>query len=99
MLSCTSILFSESLSTQIQRQDRIVSDGTIRGFLGTQHDANALPNGTAWMCRSVNMMDESFLIETVKEAACFVSQDVRADLKLAHSRDNPYRSLPENARS
>lgn len=40
------------------------------------------------------MMDESFLIETVKEAACFVSQDVRADLKLAHSRDNPYRSTP-----
>lgn len=41
--------------------------------------------------RSVNMMDESFLIETVKEAACFVSQDVRADLKLAHSRDSPHR--------
>lgn len=41
--------------------------------------------------RSVNMMDESFLIETVKEAACFVSQDIRADLKLAHSRDSPHR--------
>mmetsp|Transcript_22793 Transcript_22793/g.57969 ORF Transcript_22793/g.57969 Transcript_22793/m.57969 type:complete len:468 (-) Transcript_22793:233-1636(-) len=33
--------------------------------------------------RSLNMMDEPYLVETVKDALCFVSQDVRADLKLA----------------
>jgi len=41
--------------------------------------------------RSINMMDESFLIQTIKDAACFVSQDALADLKLAHSRDSPHR--------
>lgn len=44
------------------------------------------------LCRSINMMDESFLIETIKDAVCFVSQDALADLKLAHSRDSPHRS-------
>lgn len=39
------------------------------------------------------MMDESFLIQTIKDAACFVSQDALADLKLAHSRDSPHRYL------
>ena len=38
------------------------------------------------------MMDESFLIETIKDAVCFVSQDALADLKLAHSKDSPHRS-------
>ncbi len=40
------------------------------------------------------MMDESFLIETIKDAVCFVSPDPLADLKLAHSRDSPHRSVP-----
>jgi hypothetical protein len=34
-------------------------------------------------CRSLNMMDEPYLMEQVKEQACFVSQDVRADLGMA----------------
>ena len=29
------------------------------------------------------MMDEAYLVEHVKQAACFVSQDLRADLKAA----------------
>lgn len=33
--------------------------------------------------RSLNMMDETYLMECIKEQLCFVSQDVRADLKLS----------------
>lgn len=37
------------------------------------------------------MMDESFLIEIIKDAVCFVSPDAKADLALAHSRASPHR--------
>jgi len=33
--------------------------------------------------RQWNMMDETFLVNRIKEACCFVSQDLKADLKLA----------------
>lgn len=35
------------------------------------------------------MMDEAYQVETVKEQLCFVSQDVRADLKAAQVSDGP----------
>uniref|UniRef100_A0A2P2MVX8 Uncharacterized protein MANES_06G056200 n=1 Tax=Rhizophora mucronata TaxID=61149 RepID=A0A2P2MVX8_RHIMU len=43
--------------------------------------------------RSVNVMDESFIIDDVKEKLCFVSLDVAGDLKIARRRgkDNPLR--------
>lgn len=37
------------------------------------------------------MMDESFLIEIIKDAVCFVSPDARADLRLAHAKASPHR--------
>lgn len=37
------------------------------------------------------MMDESFLIEIIKDAVCFVSPDAKADLRLAHSKASPHR--------
>lgn len=33
--------------------------------------------------RSVNVMDESFIMDDVKEKLCFVSLDVQRDLKIA----------------
>ncbi|GFH30038.1 uncharacterized protein HaLaN_28811, partial [Haematococcus lacustris] len=41
--------------------------------------------------RSLNMMDEPYLMEVVKEAVCFVSKDVRNDLKLASLRSSPFK--------
>jgi len=37
------------------------------------------------------MMDESFLIEIIKDAVCFVSPDAKADLRLAHGQSSPHR--------
>lgn len=43
--------------------------------------------------RSVNVMDESFIIDDVKEQLCFVSMDVDRDLEIARrkGRDNCFR--------
>lgn len=43
--------------------------------------------------RSVNVMDESFIIDDVKEKLCFVSLDVQRDLKIARrpGKDNLFR--------
>ncbi|KAM5547953.1 actin-related protein 6 [Rosa sericea] len=43
--------------------------------------------------RSVNVMDETFLIDDVKEKLCFVSMNVTRDLQIAkkHGKDNAFR--------
>jgi len=41
--------------------------------------------------RSMNMMDETYLMECVKDELSFVSSDVRHDLKLAATRASPHR--------
>lgn len=43
--------------------------------------------------RSLHLMDETYLVESIKDLLCFVSSDVQADLKLAKARgwDSPYR--------
>ncbi|KAL2479627.1 Actin-related protein 6 [Abeliophyllum distichum] len=43
--------------------------------------------------RSVNVMDESFIMDDVKEKLCFVSLDVPRDLQIArkHGKDNVFR--------
>ena len=41
--------------------------------------------------RSVNMMDETYLLEHIKEQLCFVSQDTAADLRAARGRASPFR--------
>lgn len=43
------------------------------------------------VCRSVNMMDETYLLEHIKEQLCFVSQDTAADLRAARFRTSPFR--------
>ena len=40
------------------------------------------------------MMDEAYLVEHIKDALCFVSQDVGADLALARQRQSPHRCAP-----
>ena len=42
-------------------------------------------------CSSVNLMDEAYLLEHIKEQLCFVSQDLQRDLGLARQRRSPHR--------
>lgn len=37
------------------------------------------------------MMDETYLLEHIKEQLCFVSQDTAADLRAARGRASPFR--------
>lgn len=43
------------------------------------------------LCRSINMMDEGYLLEHIKEQLCFVSTDLPADLAAARKRASPHR--------
>lgn len=43
--------------------------------------------------RQLNVMDESYVINQMKEDACFVSQDFRADLEVAKRRDAATNSI------
>ncbi len=36
-------------------------------------------------------MDESLLVELIKDAVCFVSPDAKADLAKAHGKASPHR--------
>ena len=38
------------------------------------------------------MMDEAYLVEHVKQAACFVSQDLPADLRAAKGSSSPHKA-------
>jgi hypothetical protein len=42
-------------------------------------------------CRSINMRDEAYLLEHIKNQTCFVSQDVAADLRAARGRASVHR--------
>ncbi|XP_055373508.1 actin-related protein 6 isoform X2 [Condylostylus longicornis] len=39
--------------------------------------------------RHLNVMDESYVVNQIKEDICFVSQDFKRDLKLSKTRENP----------
>ncbi|KAI3426082.1 hypothetical protein D9Q98_008050 [Chlorella vulgaris] len=41
--------------------------------------------------RSINMMDEAYLLEHIKEQLCFVSGNLQADLRAARTRGSPFR--------
>ncbi|XP_076958784.1 actin-related protein 6-like [Bidens hawaiensis] len=72
-------------------QNFTVNYGVKRMDLGGKALTNYLKELVSY--RSVNVMDETFLIDDVKEKLCFVSSDVARDLRIARRRgsDNHFR--------
>ncbi|GBF91703.1 hypothetical protein Rsub_04007 [Raphidocelis subcapitata] len=68
---------------------QLLSGGVQRLNLGGKALTNLLKETVSY--RSLNMAEEAYLMETVKDALCWVSQDVRGDLKRAKARASPFR--------
>ncbi|KAG2424372.1 hypothetical protein HXX76_014581 [Chlamydomonas incerta] len=69
---------------------QVLEGGVRRLNLGGKAMTNYLKELVSY--RSLNMMDETYLVDAVKEQLCFVSQDVRADLKAAQvAARSPFR--------
>ncbi|GLC40786.1 hypothetical protein PLESTB_000022800 [Pleodorina starrii] len=62
---------------------QVLEGGVRRINLGGKAMTNYLKELVSY--RSLNMMDETFLMDLVKEQLCFVSQDVKADLRAAQN--------------
>lgn len=62
-------------------QNFTLNYGVKRMDLGGKALTNYLKELVSY--RSVNVMDESFIMDDVKEKLCFVSLDVQRDLKIA----------------
>ncbi|WOH01026.1 hypothetical protein DCAR_0520404 [Daucus carota subsp. sativus] len=67
-------------------QNFCVNYGVKRMDLGGKALSNYLKELISY--RSINVMDESFLMDHVKEKLCFVSLDVQRDLMIARKRGN-----------
>lgn len=79
---------------------RVVRGGVRRLDLGGKALTNHLKELVSY--RSINMMDETYLVERVKEELCFVSADPETDLALARRRPSPHRReyvLPDGVTS
>ncbi|XWS27031.1 hypothetical protein CRYUN_Cryun26dG0080900 [Craigia yunnanensis] len=72
-------------------QNCTVNYGVKRIDLGGKALTNYLKELVSY--RSVNVMDETFIMDDVKEKLCFVSLDVERDLQIArkHGKDNLFR--------
>ncbi|KAI8471017.1 MAG: Actin/actin-like protein [Monoraphidium minutum] len=68
---------------------QLLAGGVQRLNLGGKALTNLLKETVSY--RSLNMAEEAYLMEGVKDALCWVSQDVKADLKLARARASPFR--------
>ncbi|PNW80214.1 hypothetical protein CHLRE_08g382590v5 [Chlamydomonas reinhardtii] len=69
---------------------QVLEGGVRRLNLGGKAMTNYLKELVSY--RSLNMMDETYLMDAVKEQLCFVSQDVRTDLKAAQvAARSPFR--------
>lgn len=68
---------------------RVLPAGVRRIDLGGKALTNFMKELVSY--RSMNMMEEAYLLERVKEELCFVSQDVTADLAAARTRGSPFR--------
>ncbi|KAG2452463.1 hypothetical protein HYH02_002703 [Chlamydomonas schloesseri] len=69
---------------------QVLEGGVRRLNLGGKAMTNYLKELVSY--RSLNMMDETYLMDGVKEQLCFVSQDVKADLKAAQvAARSPFR--------
>ncbi|KAJ9538958.1 hypothetical protein OSB04_031691 [Centaurea solstitialis] len=67
-------------------QNFTVNYGVKRMDLGGKALTNYLKELVSY--RSINVMDETFLMDDVKETLCFVSSDVARDLRIARRRGN-----------
>lgn len=78
----------------------VVPGGIRRIDLGGKALTNYMKELVSY--RSINMMDESYLLEYIKNQVCFVSMDPDRDLKAARQRDSPFRKewlLPDGVTS
>lgn len=79
---------------------RVVAAGVRRVDLGGKALTNYMKELVSY--RSMNMAGEAYLLDHIKEALCFVSQDPAADLAAARRRDAPHRAewlLPDGVTS
>ncbi|KAK9814605.1 hypothetical protein WJX72_008514 [[Myrmecia] bisecta] len=81
---------------------QIVAQGVRRVGIGGKVLTNYLKELISY--RSINMMEETYLVEQIKEAACLVSQDLKRDLNLARQPggQSPFRCeyvLPDGLES
>lgn len=67
-------------------QNFTINYGVKRMDLGGKALTNYLKELVSY--RSINVMDESFLMDDVKEKLCFVSLDIPRDLQIARKRGN-----------
>lgn len=67
----------------------VLDSGVRRQNLGGKVLTNYLKELVSY--RSVNLMEETYLVEHIKDAVCFVSDDLRADLKAAQQSSSPHR--------
>ncbi|KAK9866229.1 hypothetical protein WJX84_000602 [Apatococcus fuscideae] len=77
-----------------------ISSGIKRINIGGKLLTNYLKELVSY--RSINMMEETYLMEHIKEQACFVSTDLRADLHISRARQSPNRReyvLPDGVNS
>jgi actin-related protein 6 len=78
----------------------VVPGGIRRIDLGGKALTNYMKELVSY--RSINMMDESYLLEYIKNQVCFVSMDPDRDLKAARRKDSPFRKewlLPDGVTS
>lgn len=78
----------------------VVPAGLRRIDLGGKALTNYLKELVSY--RSINMADESYLLEHIKDRSCFVSLDPRSDLEACRRRDSPFRRewlLPDGVTS
>ena len=79
---------------------KVIAAGVRRIDLGGKALTNYMKELVSY--RSMNMMDESYLLEHIKNTLSFVSQDPTADLAAARRRDSPFRKewlLPDGVTS
>ncbi|KAL0034099.1 hypothetical protein WJX79_008766 [Trebouxia sp. C0005] len=67
----------------------VLDSGVRRQNLGGKVLTNYLKELVSY--RSVNLMEETYLVEHIKDAVCFVSDDLRTDLKAAQQSSSSHR--------
>lgn len=78
----------------------VIHSGVRRIDLGGKALTNYMKELVSY--RSINMMDEAYLLDYIKEQLCFVSTDTAGDLAAARRRDSPHRRewhLPDGVTS
>lgn len=78
----------------------VIHSGVKRIDLGGKALTNYMKELVSY--RSINMMDEAYLLEHIKDRLCFVSLDIHKDLASSKQRDSPHKRewlLPDGVTS